>query len=506
MLAAGVIAVGTLLSLSAIGTPSRPIPLHTPVFAQDLPRDMEEGDSLNHCQSAHVISAGGQNINLIVGDGLNVGAGPNHGCLTPQNEPSIAVNPTNPLNLVAGANDYRDCCSINDQGEKRNDGGGYAFYSFDGGLSWQNVKLPHLTSLNGGAGVLSLVNSGGDPVVTFAPDGTVYYANIVFARVGNASGVVVSKSIDGGKTWSDPSIVAFTNTSSVFNDKEWVGVGPHGRLVVSWTRFQLDSLGSYVSSPIVYRSSFDGGKTWKPMRQVAAKRPYAQGSVIQFTPQGKLCIAFETVDKTNTKDVTVVAEQNTNGTFSLHELGQVFDGLNAYPTNADQRETLSGEDFRINSFPQFSIDPVTGHFFIVWADDQLRSAGMAYFTGITSAQVKLVTSTDGRHFSAPRFVTKDAPDKVYPAVAALNGHVVISYLTRAYAQDKTALDLAAKSSVDGFSKETRVSDVSMDPYMQFAGAFIGDYTAIALGSDGIAHPVWVDTRNANQDIFTAQVK
>jgi hypothetical protein len=44
--------------------------------------------------------------------------------------------------------------------------------------------------------------------------------------------------------------------------------------------------------------------------------------------------------------------------------------------------------------------------------------------------------------------------------------------------------------------------------------FLGDYTGLAVGSDGIAHPVWTDMRRVvsvrdiagtNEDIFTAAV-
>src|SRR5216684_9021415 len=70
------------------------------------------------------------------------------------------------------------------------------------------------------------------------------------------------------------------------------------------------------------------------------------------------------------------------------------------------------------------------------------------------------------------------------------------------------LDYASSSSTSGFA-ETRLTTEGSNPYVQFAnGAFIGDYSEIALGSDGVAHPVWTDFRGrpgvtaANQDIYT----
>ena len=69
------------------------------------------------------------------------------------------------------------------------------------------MQLPHLTFQTGATGALSDMDSAGDPAVAFGPHNTVYYANLVFSRLNNGSGVVVSKSSDGGLTWGEPSIV-----------------------------------------------------------------------------------------------------------------------------------------------------------------------------------------------------------------------------------------------------------------------------------------------------------
>src|SRR5882757_260888 len=142
------------------------------------------------------------NVDQINNDAV-VQAGTQLGCDTAQNETTIAVNPANPRNLVAGTNDYR----LFNTREARNDGSGIAYTSFDGGRTWKDVLLPHLTFQTGSTGTLSDMDSAGDPAVAFGPHNTVYYANLVFSRLNNGSGVVVSKSKDGGLTWGDPVIV-----------------------------------------------------------------------------------------------------------------------------------------------------------------------------------------------------------------------------------------------------------------------------------------------------------
>src|SRR5436190_23704478 len=62
------------------------------------------------CRSTPFSSLGvygplGSNVDAIIGDPTNSSGFSNFGCTTPQNETAIATNPTNPNNLIAGAND-----------------------------------------------------------------------------------------------------------------------------------------------------------------------------------------------------------------------------------------------------------------------------------------------------------------------------------------------------------------------------------------------------------------
>jgi len=72
------------------------------------------------------------------------------------------------------------------------------------------------------------------------------------------------------------------------------------------------------------------------------------------------------------------------------------------------------------------------------------------------------------------------------------------------------MDYAATSSTSGFASQTRLSSQSSNPFVQFAdGSFIGDYSQIAMGTDGNAHASWTDFRGnpghtpANQDVLIA---
>ena len=475
------------------------------------------------------------NVDAIVGDALNNSGASNFGCTTPQNETTVAVNPNDPLNVVAGANDYRICCDFTGL----NDGTGWAYVSHDGGHSWANILVPGLTNHTGGQGNFKRVDSAGDPALAFGPDGTLYYANIVFSRVSPASGIAVSVSHDGGLTWSDPNLVGYNDAGNFFNDKEWIAAGPHGSVTVTWTRFSLGAHGAgYLASPIVAAFSKDAGKTWNrqgwPVSDGA--HPFDQGSFPQYAADGTLYVAYEGGSPSSgyAQDQTIVARSTDGGqSFTNTEVGRVYDDLDCYPISGG-RQTLSGEHFRLNSYPSFSVDPVTGKLAVVWADNQgsgTCGTGGSSFAGTTNAKLKLVTSSDGTHFSAVRTLTDG--DVVFPAVATRAGTTAVSYYTRAYRGTHSAatcnwvtghtpnlppipsatsvcLDYAALTSSDNFGAQRRLTTEASNPYIQFAdGAFIGDYSGIAIGSDGTAWPTWTDFRGnpnaggkANQDVYT----
>jgi len=459
-------------------------------------------------------------------------------CFNPQNEQNIVINPKNAKNIVTSANEYRD------QGVG-------VYVSKDGGASWTNVFPKGFTVFNGGQGVFKNFTDAGDPVLAFAPDGSLYLAEIVFVRTANPNytGVAVARSTDGGMTWGKPSLVTYQATRDIFNDKEWIGTGPKGEVYVTWTRFLQGARGAgYLGSPIFLSKSVDAGKSWSARTQVSdAAHPYNQGSQIVVANDGSVTVAYEgSSPATGYATDALVIARSTNGgkTFANQEVARIFDDLDCYPSNEDGRQTLSYEMFRINSYPSMAYDPTTGTYAITWADNEgsgsCGNGGTTWTGGATSNQVKLVTSANGTSWGSVRTITTDAPDKVYPAVGANGGRIVVGYFTRAYSPVPTAtdrscglqfldpdtnavvnpddpaelaapvcLDWAMKSSDDNFGAETRLSAESSNPYLQFAGSFIGDYEGVAVDRNGKAALVWTDDRGnpgvttPNQDTVVA---
>ena len=453
----------------------------------------------------------------VIHDDTVVPVGSQLGCQSAQNETTIATNPSNPRNLVAGSNDYR----VFNTREARNDSSGWAYTSFDGGKTWLNVQLPHLTFQTGATGALSDMDSAGDPAITFGPHNTVYYANIAFSRLNGGSAVTLSTSHDGGRTFGEPTIIALDGVDAAgnpvdtpnFNDKEWVGADPRtGTVYVSWTQFNA------TESPIMVRRSTDFGRTFAPAVQVSPNTinfaggitSFSSGSIPQVGNDGTLYIAYEAsvcdtldCDSPNDHDAVVVATSKNHGrTFKNTQVALDFD----FPPNEDVgSSTLTGLNFRINSFPQMAYD---------------RNGSYDGFTSVkTNGDNFVVSSSDGRHWSGLTRVGTSA-DEVFPAIAAVAGRVAVTSYTRTYDPAGINLDYAMWTGWGAaLGPIHRVTTVSENPNVQFVGVglnsgdtlqgeFIGDYTAVAMGPDFKVHPCWTDFRGnpalntPNQDVDT----
>ena len=459
-------------------------------------------------------------------------------CFNPQNEQNIVINPANAMHIVTSANEYRYNAHV-------------VYVSTNRGATWANVILPGWTRDSGGSGLFGQLDSCGDPVLAFSPGGDrLYYAGLVcnfdkFPR--QISGVAVAVSLDGGAHWDAPVMVSSAASGNFFQDKEWIGVGNDGTVFVTWTRFYQGPRGlGYLRSPIVMASSKTGGKSWSSVKEVSDDaHPYNQGSQVGMTPDGTLYVAYEGATPASgyLQDALIVARSVDGGkNFANSEVARVYDDADCYPIQrpgAQNRQTLSYEQFRINSFPSMAIDPSNGTIAIVWADNQGAGncgTGATSFLGTTSNQVKLVTSANGTVWSASAKITSGAADKVYPSVGANNGRIVVGYYTRDFSPVPTltdgscgiseldtvtgavvlpadplrraaavCLDWAIRSSSDGFASQTRVTPQSSNPYILFSGSFIGDYTGTAVDRFGRAVTVWTDFRGnpgitpANQD-------
>ena len=292
----------------------------------------------------------------------------------PQNETSIAVNPTRSSNIVAGANDYR-----------MGTGSSGVYASVDGGRTWYGAIIPFPTTPFG----QGFLVSGGDPAVVFDRAGIAYYAQIAFNRDDDSNGVFVSRSTNGGYTWTrarvdnagstppnpvvpgDGVVVveqdnnAFPDFSVTIHDKEYIAAGPRprgvspqcfnfehaamacdpafvgvDRLYVTWTAFNAVTFPMcpidlpspctlIVSSTIEVSYSDDQARSWSPRRTINGSAPFCvfafasengcddnQYSTPTVSPDsGFLYVAFENFNTPDENQYLVVRSRDGGQTF-----------------------------------------------------------------------------------------------------------------------------------------------------------------------------------------------
>jgi hypothetical protein len=408
----------------------------------------------------------------------------NPGMETAQNETCVAVNPANASNLVAGANDYR----LYEPTENRYDGSGGFYLSTNGGVTWSAGFLPGLVLAN--AANPGPYESAGDPSVSAGPSNNFWYANLAFNRSDNANSVAVSHSVDGGSTWAT-SFVLQTSAAAgttLFNDKEWIAADPTNanKAYVTWTQFHTTSTGNYLSSPIVISKTTDGGLTWSAPQALSSLNN-SQGSVVQVDSSGTVHVVYETYYRGQDR---VAYSYSTNGgaTFQTKIIGTINDIPSPLP----------GGNFRTNSFPAFAIDGSTLH--VVWSNWNGSNADVVYIRSTNS----------GASWSAPVTVAGGAGDQFFPWVAANSGKAYVSWLNRASSVDiYTATAIGSTNSGGSWSSPVTISsgysivaNGNLFGFPNCAPDFIGDYTGIAVGSDGVAHPVWTDIRVGNDPTTT----
>jgi hypothetical protein len=474
-----------------------------------------------------------------------------------QAEEVIAINPTDPLNLIAGQNDSR--IGFNHCGYD---------WSFDGGRTWGDQLPPfwQFVALDG-----HTFDACSDPTATFDADGNAYVGGVLFDVASTASAFVVAKSNAGigGQFYHSPDssltfqeyrdvplgVVANDNDPNVFNDKEFIvadanpGSPKVNNVYATWTRF------SDVNSPIYFSQSTDGGKTWSVGIEVSGNNPVIctdfsivagacdqdQGSHPIVGPDGTIYVGFGNgntpefginqvlfISCPGAADCTNAANWTTpvkvNDLVGLHPI--------AFSSNTAGcpvgRQCLPPNGYRVPEFTSISVsqDP-GGNLFATWAD--FRNGGppcdtLDFSTAAPPCDndVFYASSTDGgatwsdAHQLTPAGSAQWQP---WSAVAA-NGKLFVAYYDRQYGDceftgcnDITRARVTNPASVTPVVNYQRLTTSSMPDLNTITNplqaGFLGDYMWVAT-SGNTAYVVWADTRGLNgtveEDLYLATTR
>lgn len=463
----------------------------------------------------------------------------------PHDETVIAVNPRNPKNVVAGANDYRLGY------------GSSGFYSSqDGGRTWYDGIIPVPSWPDG-----DVPAGGGDPVTLFDTNGTAYYIGLAFDRATDRSAIVVSRSTNGGQTWSRPSFVTKDGVAvanlmkvnpSVFHDKEWAAFDTTSgkadshpnRLYITWTRFEGAPLPP--ASPIYEVHSDDGARTFSTPHEISGASKlcdYLTGGTVArrcggnqpswpvVGPDGTVYVFFRNTDTVAENQFLMV--KSTDGGVTFGDPTKVADDFDVnYPTGATTRpdcvargqgkfrRVLSNSCFRVNSYGGPAVAP-DGTLYLVWSDN--RSGNNVQ----TDTDIFLVRSRDGGDTWSDAIRVNQDPvgngkDQFFPWPAvAPDGTVYVVFHDRRLDTTSTVTAFGVPISPAGnylvdtwvarssdrreHWNDFRVSDVSSNFDFAFrAGIFVGDYSGLAATGE-FAYPFFTDARNGTAAVRHSDV-
>jgi BNR/Asp-box repeat len=446
------------------------------------------------------------------------------------NETAIAVNPTNPLNMIGSANDYQLKASAG--GSVLETVFSRAHVTFDGGRTWTTYPV----RFNG-------YKFTGDPSIAFDAEGVAYLTTLADGG-NNTPDVVVSRSDDGGVTWSTPVLVAAGKGSfsgrSIFHDHPILAAWGDGNVIVTWIKYVIgNQAASLVTVPLVDAVSHDGGQTWSGINEISGSAPSCVGLAAEHScdqtwgnapavsPTGDVVVSFYDTylyapdGSTNLGRNTHYAVRVDPETGALADgpntIGLAYDGITEgdFPVSLDGRQTLHDSEFRLLMQGNVAADPsdATGqHFAVVWFDD--RNASLPVdpdpYKAATNSDIIVSQSFDGgRTWSTPVAIAQ-AGDQFMPwAAYDSSGKLRVGYFDRSYdpANHLYGYTLATETAPGSLTfthqqVTTALSDpttndrwfaVNVDPSFPFASRFVGDYSGIATTP---AHVVayWTDMR------------
>jgi hypothetical protein len=239
-----------------------------------------------------------------------------------QNEPTVAVDPSDTEVVVAGANDY---CAAIVNGEVW---AGY-YRSVDGGATWANSLVPgypHDTSDFGEASpVHGACGAAGDPTQAFDGDGNLFYGFICFNRSKPINGgVYVARYGDHGAAY-DQTVLVKKGTpsglfqSGLFQDKINLTVDQTdgengGNVYVAWSEYHAFG----PANAVLFARSTDGGDSFaKPFRVTPQEQGTASFADLAVGPDGTVYLTYLTYPSSARPTADVWLLSSTNGGVSF---------------------------------------------------------------------------------------------------------------------------------------------------------------------------------------------
>ena len=352
-----------------------------------------------------------------------------------------------------------------------------------------------------------------DPVITVDRRGN-FYAMSNQRNAQGEPLMGVSKSSDEGQTFSVPVLIPGTGPSnSFYQDKPWITVddtgGPFdGNLYIAWTEFT--PMGE---ERVLFSRSIDGGQTFSIPTIASITGPVSQiGTSLAVGPGGELYLAWgEEVPDTERIAIHLRKSSDAGQSWSLIvTVGEAL--LSRHEDNVCPRSAGYILNGKISNFilPAIAVDrssgPNRGRIYVVYETALPNNEDQSdiYFAALDS---------DLRTLIAPKRVNDDATknEQFFPAIAVSpDGALGIAFFDRRLDPNNLLIDYFLAISKDGgatFGSNQRVTDTSfgvppiakqLTETKNFDSlrneCYMGDYAGIAADANNF-YLAWGDNRN-----------
>ncbi len=381
-------------------------------------------------------------------------------------EPWVAIDPTDRTRLLVGH-----------QQDRWDDGGSRGLVgnlSTDGGGTWSNTIPGGVSECTGGK-----FPRASDPWVTFSPHGTAFFFSLTLFPAqattpfgSRRSGMLVSRSTDHAKTWSDPTTLIANNTPHVLNDKNSITADPKspGFVYAVWDQLSVfpspgdTSADALLASndgvviahdllrtaaaggapffkfaftgPTFFSQTQDDGATWSEPAAIYQPGTNAQtiNNIVQVLPKGDVLDFFTNLDfsvSVPTQKIGYV--RSTDKGLSWSGPTFVTDIQVVGVVTPDSQQPVRDASILYS----VAVDPASGALYLSWQDDRFSTGTCTTPTGsIPIDGIVFTQSLDGGKNWSPPVKINQTPTNTNPCreqafipavVAAGDGTVVVTY-------------------------------------------------------------------------------